>query len=139
MQPTQASIENLRKLFVQGHVVYANQGSGKTSAIFQAADEFARSCSCRIAIVAPSRDLLMAEAVRIRLRNAVPNQFARLDFFGESEIGDLKGTVPEVMVDDWFQLSEQSKEFLSKNFRILAAVGTDPSGTHKHGEQIRIK
>lgn len=120
--------QDLRRQFSQGCVVHADRRSGKTAALFDEAEEVARTASCRVSIVSPRKEYIMAEACRRRMANAVPDQFCRLEFLTEQDIHKLQGLGPDVMVDEWFALSPQSRQELQQ-YRILAAVGTIPHGT----------
>jgi hypothetical protein len=119
---------DLRSLFSQGYVVHADRRSGKTQALFDEAEEMARIASCRVAIVSPHKEYVMAEACRRRLNHAVPRQFDALEFLGESDIQNLRGITSDVLVDDWFDLSERSRDMLASTGRVMA-VGTMPHGT----------
>jgi len=130
----QMRTQDLRHQFSQGYVVNADRRSGKTTALFDEADEVSRATSSRIAIVAPRKEYVMAEACRRRLANATPGQFNRLEFIGEDELHKLDGLCRDVMVDEWWGLSERTREILSSGrFNIMAAVGTVA-----HGARIPI-
>ena len=124
---------NLRQLFRQGYAIHADRRSGKTAALFDEADEVSRATHSRIALVAPDINYVKAEMARRRMDNAVAHQFDRLEFVGEYELEKLNGLSHDVMVDEWFRLSERARDTLKKRFRILAAVGTYP-----HGAEIKI-
>jgi hypothetical protein len=124
---------DMRGLFSQGYVINADRRSGKTAALFDEAEEVSMATSSRVAIVAPCKDFIMAEAVRRRLEHATPGQFNRLEFFGENELHKLEGLSRDVMVDEWWGLSERTRETLAGRFNIMAAVGTLP-----HGARIPI-
>ena len=124
---------DMRSLFSQGYVVNADRRSGKTQALFDEADEVSRATSSRIAIVAPRKDYIMAEAVKRRLDHATPGQFNRLEFIEESELYKLDGLTRDVMVDEWWGLSERTRSTLASSCKIMAAVGTLP-----HGARIPI-
>ncbi len=130
----QMRTQDLRSQFSQGYVVNADRRSGKTTALFDEADEVSRATSSRIAIVAPRKEYVMAEACRRRLDHATPGQFNRLEFIGEDELHKLDGLCRDVMVDEWWDLSERTREILSSGrFNIMAATGTI-----KHGTRIPI-
>ena len=130
----QMRTQDLRSQFSQGYVVHADRRSGKTTALFDEADEVSRATSSRIAIVAPRKEYVMAEACRRRLDHATPGQFNRLEFIGEDELHKLDGLCRDVMVDEWWDLSERTREILSSGrFNIMAATGTI-----KHGTRVPI-
>ncbi len=124
---------DMRSLFSQGYVINADRRSGKTQALFDEADEVSRATSSRIAIVSPRIEYVKAEAMRRRLEHATPGQFNKLEFVGEGEFHKLDGWSRDVMVDEWWHLSERTRETLADRFNIMAAIGTMP-----HGARIPI-
>lgn len=119
----------MRDAFRQGTVLHCERRSGKTTALFDSAEEVASQTQSHITIISPHKENIIAEAARRRLREGRPHQFARLDFVGSEELHSLRGCGQEVMVDDWFQISEKARETLKNHFKIIAAVGTFPHCT----------
>ena len=120
----------IQRRFERNRIVHADRRSGKTTALFNAAQEYWRDTSAQITLIAPKKEMLIAEASRRRLNGEKSDTFRGMVLIGEQEIESrLHGTQGmEVMVDEWFSLKEQSRLFLARNARVRAATGTIAHG-----------
>lgn len=118
----------IKNNLTRDHVTHADRRSGKTSALFDIAEEVSALTSSRVAFIAPRMEMIKAELMRRRINNGAPGQFKRIEVFAQKDIEKVREFCSDVVVDEWFQLSQSSRAYLKSKTNVLAAAGTIPHG-----------
>lgn len=113
---------------------------GKTKALLN----FVQRIGVKVAFIGPRAESLRLDRLRRRLEGQ-PGQFHNVEFFAADDtpvsFGALRGH-KFVVVDEWWALKHEFREYLAREFRVIAALGTIRYGAEfpilgqPHGDAI---